>query len=257
MLEIYGETLASRLFLGTAQYPSPTILADAVRAAKPSLLTVSLRRETMGGKSGGRFFELVRELGVKLLPNTAGCHTAREAITTANMAREVFGTDWIKLEVIGNHDTLQPDVFALVDAARALCADGFKVFPYTTEDLGVAERLLEAGCGVLMPWCAPIGSALGPLNLHGLRSMRGHFPVTPLVVDAGLGRPSHAACVMELGYDAVLLNSAVARAGDPVAMAGAFAAAIRAGHAAAGAGILEPRDMAVPSTPIIGRAMFS
>lgn len=257
MLEIYGEMLPSRLFLGTAQYPSPAILAEAVRAAEPSLLTVSLRRETAGGKTGGRFFELLRALGVRLLPNTAGCHSAREAITTAQMAREVFATDWIKLEVIGNHDTLQPDVFALVEAARVLCADGFRVLPYTTEDLGVAERLLEAGCGALMPWCAPIGSALGPLNIHALRAMRGHFPEIPLVVDAGLGRPSHAAAVMELGYDAVLLNSAVARAGDPVAMAGAFAAAVRAGHAAAAAGMLEPGDMAVPSTPVIGQAVFS
>ncbi|MEK1854668.1 MAG: thiazole synthase, partial [Phyllobacterium sp.] len=175
----------------------------------------------------------------------------------AQMARDVFATDWIKLEVIGNHDTLQPDVFSLVEAARILVDDGFKVFPYMTDDLVVAERLLNAGCEVLMPWCAPIGSARGPLNLHALRSLRGHFPEIPLIVDAGLGRPSHAATVMELGLDAILLNTAVAKAGDPVGMAGAFAKATEAGHAAYHAGMLEPREMAVPSTPVIGRAVFT
>jgi thiazole synthase len=173
------------------------------------------------------------------------------------MAREVFGTSWIKLEVIGNHDTLQPDVFGLVEAARILCEDGFDVFPYTTDDLVVAERLLEAGCKVLMPWCAPIGSALGPVNIMALRSMRGHFPDVPLIIDAGLGRPSHAATVMELGFDAVLLNTAVAKAADPVGMARAFSKAVDAGREAFCSGLLEPRDVAVPSTPTIGRAVFS
>jgi thiazole synthase len=173
------------------------------------------------------------------------------------MAREVFGTSWIKLEVIGNHDTLQPDVFGLVEAARILCDDGFAVFPYTTDDLVVAERLLEAGCKVLMPWCAPIGSALGPINITALRSMRAHFPDVPLIVDAGLGRPSHAATVMELGFDAVLLNTAVAKAADPVGMARAFGKAIEAGREAFGSGLLEPRNVAMPSTPTFGRAVFS
>ncbi|MDX8463856.1 SDR family NAD(P)-dependent oxidoreductase, partial [Mesorhizobium humile] len=139
-------------------------------------------------RGGEKFWSLVNSLGVRILPNTAGCHSAKEAVTTAKMAREVFGTSWIKLEVIGNHDTLQPDVFGLVEAARILCEDGFTVFPYTTDDLVVAERLLGAGCKVLMPWCAPIGSALGPINIMALRSMRGHFPDVPLIVDAGLGR---------------------------------------------------------------------
>ncbi|TGP13645.1 thiazole synthase, partial [Mesorhizobium sp. M2D.F.Ca.ET.233.01.1.1] len=177
--------------------------------------------------------------------------------TTAKMAREVFGTNWIKLEVIGNHDTLQPDVFGLVEAARILCEDGFAVFPYTTDDLVVAERLLETGCKVLMPWCAPIGSALGPVNMTALRSMRGYFPGVPLIVDAGLGRPSHAATVMELGFDAVLLNTAVAKAAYPVGMARAFGKAVDAGREAFSSGMLEPRDVAVPSTPMVGRAVFS
>ena len=172
------------------------------------------------------------------------------------MAREVFETDWIKLEVIGEDDTLQPDVFGLVEAARILTDSGFKVFPYTTEDLVVAERLLQAGCEVLMPWGAPIGSGRGLNNVFALRAMRAHFPDVPLVVDAGIGLPSHAAAAMELGYDAVLLNTAVARAGDPAKMAAAFAQAVAAGRAARQADPMEPRDMAEPSTPVIGRAVL-
>ncbi len=257
MLMLYGREVSSRLLLGTARYPSPAVLADAVRASNTDILTISLRREMVGGRKGGQFFELIRELDRNVLPNTAGCHTAKEAVLTAKMAREVFRTNWIKLEVIGHHDTLQPDVFALVEAAKILCDDGFEVFPYTTDDLVVAEKLLEAGCKVLMPWCAPIGSAMGPLNLVALKSMRARFLDIPLIVDAGIGRPSHAVTVMELGYDAVLLNTAVAGAGDPAGMAEAFALAIEAGHQAYISGPLEPRDMAVPSTPVIGTAVFS
>jgi thiazole synthase len=256
-LELYGKTVSSRLLLGTARYPSPAILAEAVRQSKTEIVTVSLRRETAGGKAGGAFFQLIRDLGVHVLPNTAGCHSTREAVLTAQMAREVFGTNWIKLEVIGNHDTLQPNVFELVEAAKILNAEGFEVFPYTTDDLVVGERLLAAGCRVLMPWCAPIGSAMGPQNLPALKSMRAEFPDVPLIVDAGIGRPSHGTVVMELGYDAVLLNTAVASAGDPAAMAEAFARAIEAGHMAREAGMLEPRDMAVPSTPVIGKGVFA
>ncbi len=257
MPQFYGTEVRSRLLLGTARYPSPAILAEAVRRSATDIVTVSLRRETAGGRSGGTFFELIRELGVRVLPNTAGCHSVSEAVLTAKMARDVFSTNWIKLEVIGHHDTLQPDVFGLVEAARILASEGFEVFPYTTDDLIVAERLLDAGCKVLMPWCAPIGSAMGPQNLPALRAMRAEFPDVPLIVDAGIGRPSHAAAVMELGYDAVLLNTAVAGAADPAAMAEAFAKAVEAGHAAHHAGMLEPRDMAVPSTPVIGKAVFS
>ena len=256
MPSLYGTELSSRLLLGTARYPSPAVMAEAVRVSGTGIVTVSLRRETAGGKAGNTFFEMIRALGVRVLPNTAGCHSVSEAVLTAKMAREVFGTDWIKLEVIGHHDTLQPDVFALVEAARILAGEGFQVFPYTTDDLVVAERLLEAGCAVLMPWCAPIGSAMGPLNVPALRAMRVNFPDVPLIVDAGIGRPSHAAAVMELGFDAVLLNTAVAEAADPIIMARAFAGAVAAGREAFSAGMLEPRDMAVPSTPIIGKAVF-
>jgi thiazole synthase len=255
MLTLYGEPFVSRLLLGTSLYPSPDHMRRAAAAAKPAILTVSLRRETSNGAgTGQRFWELLQGLGVRLLPNTAGCHTAREAITTAQMARELFGTDWVKLEVIANDDTLQPDVFGLVEAASALSRDGFKVFPYCTEDLGVAERLLSSGCQVLMPWGAPIGTARGLMNPYALRSLRAYFPETPLIVDAGIGAPSHAAQAMELGYDAVLLNTAVAKARDPVAMAAAFAQAIEAGHLAYRAGLMPQRDMASPSTPVAGLA---
>jgi thiazole synthase len=170
------------------------------------------------------------------------------------MAREIFGTSWIKLEVIGEDDTLHPDVFGLVEAARILSSEGFEVFPYTTEDLVVADKLLVAGCRVLMPWGAPIGSGRGLNNLFGLKALRAHFPDVPLVIDAGIGVPSHAAQAMELGFDAVLINTAVAQAASPVLMAEAFAQAVEAGRVAREAGPMEPRDLAVPSTPVIGTA---
>jgi thiazole synthase len=257
MVAFYGTEIESRFLLGTAQYPSPAVLAEAVRASGAGIVTVSLRRESAGERAGQAFWELVRDLGVRVLPNTAGCHTAREAVTTARMAREVFDTPWVKLEVIGEDDTLQPDMFATVEAAETLMADGFQVFPYCTEDLVAARRLVDAGCEVLMPWGAPIGSGLGLTNIHGLRAMRGHFPDLTLVVDAGIGLPSHAARAMEIGYDAILLNTAVAKAADPVAMARAFAAAVEAGRLGFEAGPMEPRDMAAPSTPVMGRAFLA
>lgn len=256
-LTVYGTAVTSRMFLGTAGYPSPAVLTHAVKAAKVDVVTVSLRRESAGGKVGAQFLDIIHRLGVKVLPNTAGCRTPREAITTAEMAREVFGTDWIKLEVIANDDTLQPDVFGLVEAAKALCASGFKVFPYTTEDLSVAERLLSAGCQVIMPWGAPIGTGRGLANRRALQSMRAYFPGIPLVIDAGIGAPSHAAEAMELGFDAVLLNTAVSKATDPVRMAEAFAGAVAAGRLGYEAGLMRPRDMAAPSTPVAGTPFFN
>lgn len=251
MRDFYGVTLPNALMLGTAQYPSPSVLQEAFRASGAGVATVSLRREAGQGQA---FWSLIRDLGVRVLPNTAGCHSAREAVTTARMAREVFETNWIKLEVIGHADTLQPDPFGLLEAATTLCAEGFQVFPYTTEDQVLAARLLDAGCRVLMPWGAPIGSGLGLNNRHGLRMLRAAFPDVPMVIDAGLGLPSHAAEAMEMGFDAVLLNSAVAQAGDPVAMARAFALAVQAGALARDADPMGVRDMGAPSTPLIGRA---
>ncbi|MEM9578170.1 MAG: thiazole synthase [Pseudomonadota bacterium] len=260
-MRVYDVDIALPLLLGTAQYPSPAILQKAIRASGCEVVTVSLRRETAGGTDAGTdtgtgFWDMLRDTGVRFLPNTAGCHSVQEAVTTAQMARELFGTDWIKLEVIGHADTLQPDVFALTEAARVLAADGFKVFPYTTDDLIVGERLLEAGCEVLMPWGAPIGSGQGLRTPDALRAMRAHFPGVPLIVDAGIGRPSDAVQAMELGMDGILLNTAVAKAGDPVGMACAMALAVKAGQAGFAADPMDPRDMAVPSTPVLGLAEF-
>ncbi|WP_164661450.1 thiazole synthase [Tropicibacter sp. Alg240-R139] len=254
MRTFYGTKLLSPLMLGTAQYPSPAILEQAFRDSGAGVATVSLRRE---GGAGQTFWTMIKDLGVLILPNTAGCHTVKEAVTTAHMAREVFDTKWIKLELIGHTDSLQPDVFQLVEAARILTEDGFQVFPYTTDDLIVGERLLEAGCEVLMPWGAPIGSGRGLNNEYALRAMRAEFPDVPLVVDAGIGLPSHASHAMELGYDAVLLNTAVARAGEPQMMARAMALAVEAGRLAYEADPIEARDMAEPSTPVIGKAFLS
>lgn len=256
MKQFYGLDLTNPLMLGTAQYPSPAILEDAFRESGAGVATVSLRREGAGG-SGKAFWQIIQSLGVHILPNTAGCHTVKEAVTTAHMAREVFDTRWIKLELIGHTDSLQPDVFQLLEAARILTDDGFQVFPYTTEDLIVAEHLLGAGCEVLMPWGAPIGSGRGLSNEYALRAMRAEFPDVPLVIDAGIGLPSHAAHAMELGYDAVLLNTAVARAGNPVAMARAMMRAVEAGKLAYEADPIEARDMAEASTPVIGKAFLS
>lgn len=257
MLEFYGVQIESRLLLGTAQYPSPAILEAAVKSSGAQIVTVSLRRESGTQRAGQDFWNLIKGLGVRVLPNTAGCHGVREAVSTAHMAREVFATPWIKLEVIADADTLQPDVFGLIEAARILSGEGFQVFPYTIEDLGVAEKLLEAGCSVLMPWGAPIGSGRGLNNPYGLRVLRARLPGVPLVVDAGIGRPSHATHAMELGYDAILLNTAVAKAGNPPLMAAAFAKAIAAGREAYEAQPIEERDMAVPSTPVLGRALLA
>ncbi|WP_237152503.1 thiazole synthase [Oryzibacter oryziterrae] len=253
MLTFYGKSFESRLMLGTARYPSPEHVRNAVLKSGAEIVTVSLRRESVGGdKAGHAFWELIKALEVTVLPNTAGCHTAREAIKTAEMAREVFGTPWIKLEVIGDNETLQPDVFGLLEAARELSAQGFEVFPYTTDDQVVAGRLIEAGCRVLMPWGAPIGTGKGLNNPFALKLLRQTFPEIPLVVDAGIGAPSQAAQAMEWGYDAILLNTAVATAGDPPAMAEAFALAIRAGRTAFLSGLMTETDLAVPSTPVFG-----
>ena len=252
MLTFYDRQFDSRLLVGSALYPSPAIMQDAIRAAGSQIVTVSLRRETAGGKAGDAFWSLIRELDVTVLPNPAGCRSVREAVTTARLARELFGTSWIKLEVIADDDTLQPDVVGLVEAAAILIKDGFAVFPYCTEDLGVAMRLVDAGCRVVMPWAAPIGSAQGIINRDALTLLRARLPDITLVVDAGLGAPSHAAEALELGYDAVLLNTAIAKAADPVAMARAFRLAVDAGRTAYEAGLMQPRDFASPSTPVIG-----
>jgi thiazole synthase len=253
-LILYGQSFTSRLLLGTARYDSPSLLADAIRAADPAMLTVSLRRQLSGSKDSGQsFWNLVRETQRVILPNTAGCLTAREAVKTACMARELFHTNLIKLEVIGDEVNLQPDPFGLVEAAIELVKLGFQVLPYCTEDWVLCRRLMDAGCEVLMPWAAPIGTGQGPRNPRALRELRERAPQIPLIVDAGIGLPSHACQVMEWGFDGVLLNTAVSRALDPVRMARAFAKAINAGRSAFLAGPMIVQELAVPSTPEIGR----
>jgi thiazole synthase len=252
MWNVGGVDLESRLFLGSAMYDSPDMLLQSLIASRTEVVTVSLRRQGPDLNAGKRFFDLLREQNKRILPNTAGCHTAREAITTANMAREVFATNWIKLEVIGDDYNLQPDPFELLAAAKALLAEGFEVFPYCTADLVVAQRLVEAGCKILMPWAAPIGSGMGPTDIYALKILRARLPNTILIVDAGLGKPSHAAEVMELGYDGVLLNSAVALAENPPLMAEAFECAVKAGRLGFEAKPMLTRNSASASTPTIG-----
>lgn len=249
---LYDFPLQSRLLLGTAGYPSPHILEQSIQASQTQIITVSLRREGMAG--GAQFRQLLQQTNTKILPNTAGCYSVKEAVTTAHMAREVFDTPWIKLEVIGHADTLQPNPFGLVEAARILCEEGFEVFPYTTEDLVLAEKLVQVGCKVLMPWASPIGSGQGLRNIEGLRAIRAYFSDIPLIVDAGIGAPSQATQVMEMGFDAVLLNTAVAKAKNPIRMADAFKHAIVAGRMAYEAGLMPKRDMAHASTPAYGLA---
>jgi thiazole synthase len=252
MVKFYDKEFSSRLLIGTALYPSPAIMQQAIRAAGAEIVTVSLRREAAGGRAGNAFWSLISGLGVTVLPNTAGCRSVNEAVKTAALARELFGTTWIKLEVIGDDETLQPDAVGLVEATEILIKDGFEVFPYCTEDLTVAQHLRDAGCRVIMPWAAPIGSARGLTNRDGLKLLRARLPELTLVVDAGLGAPSHAAEAMELGYDAVLLNTAVAKAGDPPEMAKAFRLAVEAGRLAFQSGLMGARDFASPSTPVVG-----
>lgn len=248
---LYGTTLQSRFLIGSAGYPSPQVLQDAIRASGAQVVTVGLKRALAAGRDNG-FVALALASGATLLPNTAGCRSAREAITLAHMARELYGTAWLKLEVVGDEHTLQPDPFELLAAATQLVKDGFQVFPYCLDDLVSCRRLLDAGCEVLMPWGAPIGSGQGLLNPFALRTLRERLPGVPMIVDAGIGAPSHAAQAMELGFDGVLLNSAVAQARDPVRMARAFACAIDAGRLGFEAGVMAAQDFAVPSTPVPG-----
>jgi len=257
-LVLYGKKFSSRLLLGTARYESPHQLTDAISAADPAMLTVSLRRQVSGSKDSGQsFWSLLQKTQRTILPNTAGCLSAHEAVRTACIARELFQTNLIKLEVIGDDQNLQPDPFGLVEAATKLIKLGFQVLPYCTEDWVLCRRLMDAGCEVLMPWAAPIGTGQGPRNAPALRELRRRAPHIPLIIDAGIGLPSHACQVMEWGFDGVLLNTAVSRALDPVRMAGAFAQAVGAGRSAFLGGPMTVQEMAVSSTPEIGRPFAS
>ncbi len=252
MWEIGGKTLNSRLLIGSALYPSPANMEESIKVSGAQIVTVSLRRQNAGDKAGQNFWNIIKALNLEVLPNTAGCHSAKEAITTAQMAREVFETNWIKLEVIGDQYNLQPDPFETVKAAETLIKEGFEVFPYTTDDLVVAKKLVDSGCKILMPWGSQIGSGKGLMNPGNLKAIREKFPDIQLIVDAGIGKPSHAVEVMESGFDGVLLNSAIALAGDPVKMAEAFKLAVEAGYLGNRAGVMQKREFASPSTPTVG-----
>jgi len=247
-----GKTLNSRLLIGSALYSSPQAMQGAIEASGAEIVTVSLRRQSAGDQAGKTFWNMIKSLNCHVLPNTAGCHSAKEAITTAQMAREVFETNWIKLEVIGDQYNLQPDPFELLKATEFLVNEGFEVFPYTTDDLVLAQRLVDAGCNILMPWGSPIGSGKGLMNPYNLNAIRQRFPELTLIIDAGIGKPSHAVQALEMGYDGILLNSAVALSPNPVNMGKAFKSAVEAGVYAFNAGTMQERDLASPSTPVLG-----
>jgi thiazole synthase len=247
--ELAGETFRSRLLLGTGGVPSMEVLERAVHASGTQLVTVALRR--VEASSSGAMLEVLDRCGVRLLPNTAGCRTAREAVLTARLAREAFGTSWVKLEVIGDEQTLLPDGVELLDAAEQLVAEGFTVLAYTTDDPVLGRRLADVGCAAVMPLGSPIGSGLGIRNPHNIALLREAVDV-PVVLDAGIGTASDAALAMELGCDAVLLASAVTRAREPERMALAMRQAVEAGRLARGAGRIPRRWHAQASTPMQG-----
>jgi thiazole synthase len=244
-----GETFTSRLLLGTGGVPSLEALQRAIAASGTQLVTVALRR--VEASTSGSLLDVLERCGVRLLPNTAGCMTAREAVLTAKLAREAFETDWVKLEVIGDEDTLLPDPIELVEAAEQLVADGFSVLAYTNDDPITARRLADLGCAAVMPLGSPIGSGLGIRNPHNIALIR-ELVAVPVVLDAGIGTASDAAMAMELGCDAVLLASAVTRARDPERMALAMRHAVEGGRLALAAGRIPRRWHAQASTQVVG-----
>ena len=250
-LTVAGEVLTSRLLLGTGGMTSLHALRAALSESGTVMATVAVRRVEASGR--GALLSLLDELGVRVLPNTAGCATASEAVLTAKLAREAFGTDWVKLEVIGDDRTLLPDAVELLCAAEQLAEDGFVVLPYTTDDPVLAFRLQQVGCAAVMPLGSPIGSGLGIRNPHNIALLREAVEV-PVILDAGIGTASDAALAMELGCDAVLVATAVNRAHDPVGMARAMRLAVEAGWQARVAGRIPVRFHAEPSSPLEGRA---
>jgi thiazole synthase len=251
--ELAGLRLRSRLVLGTARYPSLQVMLDALRASGTEMVTVAIRRVGFG-EGPENLYQILRDEGYHILPNTAGCYTAREAVLTAQLAREALGTDLIKLEVIADDQTLLPDVEGLLEAARILVREGFRVLPYTNDDPVTARKLEDMGCAAVMPLGAPIGSGLGIRNPHNILLIRQSVRI-PVIVDAGVGTASDVAVAFELGCDGVLLNSAVARAQDPVRMARAIRHAAIAGREAYLAGRMPVKFLAEPTSPMIGRIL--
>jgi thiazole synthase len=250
-LELGGRTWESRLVLGTGGFRSHEAMEQALAASGAEIVTVALRR--IDPASRGTLLDVIARLGLFVLPNTAGCYTARDAVRTAQLAREAFETDWIKLEVIGDDRTLFPDAVELLSAAEQLVADGFVVLPYTNDDPILARRLEEVGCAAVMPLGSPIGSGSGIRNPYNIAFIVEHAGV-PVVLDAGIGTASEAAQAMELGCDAVLIASAISRAEEPRAMAAAMRKAVEAGYEARQAGRIPKRLYAEASTPMEGRA---
>jgi thiazole synthase len=251
VFELAGVAFTSRLILGTGGAANLHVLERAIRASGTEMVTVALRRLDAASNHKG-LLDLLDRCGVRVLPNTAGCYTAAEAVKVAHLAREAFDTNWIKLEVIGDDRTLLPDGAELLRAAEQLVEDGFTVLPYTSDDPVLARRLADVGCAAVMPAGAPIGSGLGITNPHHIRLIRQSVDV-PVILDAGIGTASDAALAMELGCDAVLIASAVTRAADPARMAAAMRHAVEAGWLAAQAGRIPRRFHALASTPDEGR----
>jgi thiazole synthase len=250
---IAGVQLASRLIMGTGGAPSLQVVDDVLAASQTSICTVAMRR--IDPSTSGSIIDVLDKRGVRVLPNTAGCRTARDAVRTAQLAREALETDWVKLEVIADERTLLPDGLELLDAAQTLAAAGFQVLPYTNDDPVLARRLQQAGCVAVMPLGSPIGSGLGICNPHNIELIVEEAGV-PVILDAGIGTASEAAFAMELGCDGVLLASAVTRAQDPVRMAEAMAYAVRAGRLAHRAGRIPRRHHARASSPTEGMAVL-
>ncbi|KJV65649.1 MULTISPECIES: thiazole synthase [Ehrlichia] len=251
MLNLYDISLKSRLLLGSAMYPSPAILYESIQLSGTEVVTVSLSRQMPSENGGSDFWNIIKKSGCHILPNTAGCCTVNDAVLMSQMAREIFGTNWIKLELIGDEYTLYPDLVLLCEATKELISQGFEVFPYCTDDLVICKKLINYGCRVLMPGVAPIGSGCGVLNMYNLKLLRNRFPEITIIADAGIGRPSDAAMIMEIGFDAVLLNTAIAKSVIPQDMSRAFKYAVEAGHIAYNAGIIHKKNFAVSSTPLI------
>jgi thiazole synthase len=248
---IAGRAYDSRLILGSSRYPNPHVMLDALEASGAQIVTVSIRRLDLSDRTASSILDYIDRDRYDLLPNTAGCFTARDAVFTAQLAREALETDYVKVEVIGEEDTLFPDVEHLLKACHELVKDGFKVFPYCSDDLVTCRKLEDMGCVAVMPLASPIGSGMGIRNPYNLQIIREKITI-PMIIDAGLGTASDAALAMELGADGVLLNSAVAGAHDPVMMARAFRHAVDAGRLARRAGRIPTRLYAKASSPTDG-----
>ncbi len=251
-LTIAGRTFRSRLMIGTGKYRSFQEMARCHEASGAEVVTVAVRRVNISDRSKESLLDYIDRSKYFILPNTAGCYNVEEAVRTARLAREALETDWVKLEVIGDQQTLYPDTAGLIEATRILVKDGFIVLPYTSDDLIVARRLIDAGASAVMPLGAPIGSGMGIQNPASLRILREMITDVPLIVDAGVGTASDACVAMELGYEGVLLNTAVAEAEDAERMARAMGLAVKAGRLAALAGRMPRRLYASASSPLAG-----